>query len=164
MMFQFGVELVESSRCGGSGNEIPDAEIGRRKVRQEERRLGRYSRCRNQIVRERLARRRICDRFAAGEVPGSFGGCREYGVERSPTPDPSPLVVDEEEGFVVQYRAAEGCAELVLPQGADALCEEIPCVGNVVPQKLVGAAVELVRARFQGDTDVCRLHTVLRRE
>ena len=67
------------------------------------------------------------------------------------------LVVAEEERLVLEHRAAEGAAELVLLEvrlgAAGAVVEEVVGVEGVVAEELEGAAVELVGARLDLQVD-----------
>ena len=107
---------------------------------------------RNDVSGERLSGRRIVDRAVSSEksprASPSIGT-----VERNvwPCVFAVALVVGEEEGLVLEDRAAERAAELVLLEiglgAAGAVVEEVVGVERVVAVELEAAAVEACSCR-----------------
>ena len=114
---------------------------------------------RDDVARERRAgtERVVDDAGQLGEVPLAHahrGHGREVGLGRG---QPQALVVREDERLVLDDRAADRAAELVLREVAlrpsRAVVEPVVGVEGIVAQELEDAAVELVRPRLDLEAD-----------
>ncbi len=83
--------------------------------------------------------------------------CRNPGSEGIPLAQPKALITEEEEQLVLNNRAADVGAELVLGKGSTSyvalVVEEVVGVQHLVAQELVCRTMEAVRARFCREVD-----------
>ena len=90
-----------------------------------------------------------------GEITGAIGIGRhsdDAGVDTLRLP--GSLVIEEEEELVAANRAAEGAAELVLPEGAARRREIIARIEIGIAQELEGVAVKFIGSGFGDNADL----------
>ncbi len=107
----------------------------------------------NDVAREGLTGRRVVDDARQlGEVAGPHGQRRDRGQCRHALRLAVTLIVTKEERLVLEDRAAQGAAELILFEvrlgPARAVVEEVVGIERVVPHELEGAAAQLVGPRL----------------
>ena len=95
-------------------------------------------------------------RKESAEVALSFRKCWYLGLIHERAADASPLIICEEEEFVVNDRSAKSEAELVLTEGGLLVSGELKIVSgieDVIPEELEHASMKLIAARFNGGID-----------